>query len=1161
MANNILQIKRTSTSGRTPNTTGSYATNSQYIAAGELALNMADGILYSSNGSAPIVIGSNVSSLNVTGSASMNGATHSANVVINNNKYLNFQTVNTSAYVSFVQQNDDNFVMYSTNTAYGTRAIWSVYANSITSNVNFSVRTVHNGGLTIPAGVTLLDSTGTQGTAGQVLTSNGTGNVYWSTASGGGVNTAAQYTWSNTQTFSNNITFSANVIVANVFSVGNSTVNTYANSTHFYSGNSTVYGYGNNTADVLVSASGNLTLTATSIVLANATVNTFVANTTQLTISTPVAANGSVGTAGQALISTGTGVQWGTSSPGYNFSSQFNGSSYFSVPNNAALNFGSGDFTIEGWWYFTDTSNQSLVSKYAGGSSGGYVVQYQAGNLRMVLAISGSDAVYTFAWTPTINTWYHIAITRSGTNGRAFINGTQIGSTTTFTTSNIDSSTTLQIGLTHTTSEYTRGFASNIRIIKGTALYTANFTAPTTPLSAISGTSLLTCNAITPSDTSINSFVVTNAGVGSTATLSPFASTTVSLPTTTLTAVRQQFTGDGSTTTFSIAGGYTPNAISVFVNGVLFRNGTEVTVTSGATIVFAVAPLSGALIDVVGTVGTTYSSITPISYSTSYSGANGQYLSVPANAAFNFGTGDFTIECWSYFNDFSDYRSLMVFYPASGVTAGAGWWSLQHITSTNKMGFYYDDGTGITGTTTLTTNVWYHVAMVRSGGIVTGYVNGQPQGTASYSGTVGRSDSALYIGAAQNISTARMNGYISNARITKGVAVYTGAFTPPQTPLAAVQSATNPSIQAITGTQTSLLTCNGPTIVDGSTYASTITNNGTVPVSTAVVPTFTNVTINNNNIINFADGTTIGTAISLGQRNKIINGAMAIDQRNAGASQTITAGAALAYTVDRWYAYCTGANVTGQRVAGSTASSQYNYQFTGAASVTGIGFGQRIETLNSYDLAGTTATLSVVLSNSLLTTVTWTAYYASTADTFGTLASPTRTQIATGTFTISSTLTRYSTNISIPSAATTGIEVVFSVGAQTSGTWVIGTVQLEAGSVATPFERRLYPSELQMSQRYFESISVKGWWTQASIGSAYILGPAVKYYTPKRISIPSASYSGLTYWNTSGISVNYPNQTTPTYVDIGVDYILYGSSGLTNAIANYGGIVNIIAEL
>lgn len=203
-----------------------------------------------------------------------------------------------------------------------------------------------------------------------------------------------------------------------------------------------------------------------------------------------------------------------------------------------------------------------------------------------------------------------------------------------------------------------------------------------------------------------------------------------------------------------------------------------------------------------------------------------------------------------------------------------------------------------------------------------------------------------------------------------------------------------------------------------------------------------------------------------GTRNRIINGAMAVDARNAGASQTFTAAAALAYSVDRWYGYCTGANVTGQQVQGATVG-QYRYQFTGAASVTAIGFGQRIEQLNSADLAGTTATLSVDLANSLLTTVTWTAYYATTANAFGTLASPTRTQIATGTFTVTSTATRYSTNISIPAAATTGIEIVFTVGAQTSGTWTIGDVQLERGTVATPFERRNYGDELLRCQRYF----------------------------------------------------------------------------------------------
>ena len=212
-----------------------------------------------------------------------------------------------------------------------------------------------------------------------------------------------------------------------------------------------------------------------------------------------------------------------------------------------------------------------------------------------------------------------------------------------------------------------------------------------------------------------------------------------------------------------------------------------------------------------------------------------------------------------------------------------------------------------------------------------------------------------------------------------------------------------------------------------------------------------------------------GGSIS-GTRNRIINGAMAADQRNAGASQTFTAAAALAYSVDRWYGYSTGANVTGQRIQGATVG-QFYYRFTGAASVTAIGFGQRIEQLNSAELASTTATLSVDLANSLLTSVTWTAFYANTADTFGTLASPTRTQIATGTFTVTSTVTRCSTNISVPAAATTGIEIVFTVGAQTSGTWTIGNVQLEPGTVATPFERRSYGQELALCQRYYHETS------------------------------------------------------------------------------------------
>jgi len=287
-----------------------------------------------------------------------------------------------------------------------------------------------------------------------------------------------------------------------------------------------------------------------------------------------------------------------------------------------------------------------------------------------------------------------------------------------------------------------------------------------------------------------------------------------------------------------------------------------------------------------------------------------------------------------------------------------------------------------------------------------------------------------------------------------------------------------------------------------------------------------------------------------GARNRIINGDMRIDQRNAGASQTITAGAALAYTVDRFSAYCTGANVTGQRVQGASVG-QFRYQFTGAASVTAIGFGQRIEQLNSADLAGTTATLSVDLANSVLTTVTWTAYYATTADAFGTLASPTRTQIATGTFTVNSTVTRYSTNISIPAAATTGIEIVFTVGAQTSGTWMIGNVQLEPGTVATPFERRSYGQELALCQRYYQVFSnfyIEGY---ASVGNTRAVTAPMTFPVQMRATPTRSVITAGTFTNVRGSSTTYAglglNGLTATFASASIEAAAAGYTQYINA--------------
>ena len=275
---------------------------------------------------------------------------------------------------------------------------------------------------------------------------------------------------------------------------------------------------------------------------------------------------------------------------------------------------------------------------------------------------------------------------------------------------------------------------------------------------------------------------------------------------------------------------------------------------------------------------------------------------------------------------------------------------------------------------------------------------------------------------------------------------------------------------------------------------------------------------------------------------------MRVDQRNSGAATT-TSTSAWTYTVDRWYAYSVGATVSGTRAAG-TAPNQYVYRFTGAASVSGIGFGQRIEATNIYDLQSQTVTLGVDLANSLLTSVTWTAYYPTSADSYGTFASPTRTSIATGTFTVTSTITRYSAQITLPANAANGLEIVFTVGAQTSGTWTVGNVQIEGGSTATPFERRPVGMELSLCQRYYEAINFGpnvniG---SASVGTSFNPPNAQGLYFPFKVTKRTSASMSSTAANTFNVAGTAANSISVSADAFGASiYGLQASSGSTGS--------------
>jgi hypothetical protein len=146
--------------------------------------------------------------------------------------------------------------------------------------------------------------------------------------------------------------------------------------------------------------------------------------------------------------------------------------------------------------------------------------------------------------------------------------------------------------------------------------------------------------------------------------------------------------------------------------------------------------------------------------------------------------------------------------------------------------------------------------------------------------------------------------------------------------------------------------------------------------------------------------------------------------------------------------------------------------FTGAASTTAIYLLQRLESLDTNRLKNKTVTFSCEISNSLLTSVIWEVFRPTTTDdVHGTIAAPTQTLVASGTFTVNSTLTRYSATFALPDLASRGLEVRLRVGAQTSGTWVVSRLQLEEGGVATDFNCNNYLTELNQCQRYFRRLS------------------------------------------------------------------------------------------
>jgi len=192
---------------------------------------------------------------------------------------------------------------------------------------------------------------------------------------------------------------------------------------------------------------------------------------------------------------------------------------------------------------------------------------------------------------------------------------------------------------------------------------------------------------------------------------------------------------------------------------------------------------------------------------------NNMAIRPPVSSAFTYGTGDFTVEWWSYQTATNGIQGIWRNSTGDALNA-IGYWTIQQpgglLTVSISNGTTTDT---ISSNGVITTNTWNHYAFVRNGNLFKLYVNGVAQ-TQTLTSTI---NLPAQVGFMQ-IGNAGGNyfGYVTNFRIVKGTAVYTSNFTPTTQPLKAISGT---SLLLLAGNSSNYLTDQGP-------FAHTITNSG-----------------------------------------------------------------------------------------------------------------------------------------------------------------------------------------------------------------------------------------------------------------------------------------------------------------------------------------------
>jgi len=278
-------------------------------------------------------------------------------------------------------------------------------------------------------------------------------------------------------------------------------------------------------------------------------------------------------------------------------------------------------------------------------------------------------------------------------------------------------------------------------------------------------------------------------------------------------------------------------------------------------------------------------------------------------------------------------------------------------------------------------------------------------------------------------------------------------------------------------------------------------------------------------LANVADDVSTGTVVttaspSLGRRNLIINGAMQVAQR--GTSITLGAGTGT-YTLDRVRSQSNGGGITVSQETNAISGigTQKMCRYTGASGVTGVYYIYRIESKDVAQINGNSVTFSIYIENNSGASISPTIdyYHPTAADNFSgntTVASG----VALGTVANGSSARLTATTDVSGTTITNGLMLQVNFGsALTSGTIDFTGVQLEVGSVATPFEHRSFGEELALCQRYYQEFGSSRF-ISAQYHSSYRMA-SVPFVVPMRAT-PDLSFDDENAAHTeSAYTTNY----------------------------------------